>query len=94
MKKIALIVVAVGLAGCTDADQARLTNFGEPGRVTCHSGDKIVFDDFSTGRISKHGDSDGFYFVSQTTNRLTEVTGTCTVDYGVRPGAGFSPVRQ
>jgi hypothetical protein len=94
MRKIAVLFALVALAGCTDADQARLVNFGSPGRVTCHSGDKVVFDDFSTGRISKHGDSDGFYFVSLTTGRLTEVAGTCTVDYGVGPTAAFKAVRQ
>ncbi len=93
MKRIMIAASLIALAGCTDAEWAKSTSFGQVGRVTCHSGIAVVFDDFSTGKIEKHGNSDGFYFVSRTTGRLTEVTGTCTIDYGAQPGPDFHPVR-
>jgi hypothetical protein len=86
-------LAAVALAGCTDAAVARLTNYGESGRVTCYAGAYVVFDDFSTGRIEKHGSSDGFFFVSNSTQRLTETTGDCVVDYGAPYPADFQPIR-
>lgn len=93
MKRILIVASLLALAGCTDAKNARTFNFGQTGRVTCWGAEKVMFDDFSTGRIEKHDNSDGFYFVSLTTNRLTEITGDCTVDYGVRPAPGFKPIR-
>lgn len=93
MKRILIAASLIALAGCTDANYAKLTSYGQTSRITCHSGDKIVFDDFSTGKVSKHDNSDGFYFVSRITGRLTEVTGTCTVDYGAQPGPNFHAVR-
>ena len=81
------------MADCTDADNARTFNYGKSGRVTCHTGGVVVFDDFSTGRIEKHESSDGFYFISVTSGRLSEVTGDCIIDYGVVPTSAFKAVR-
>ncbi|AXQ69647.1 hypothetical protein HOU03_gp065 [Caulobacter phage CcrSC] len=96
--RIALIAGAValataGLVACTDAESERTFNYGKPGRVTCHSAAGPYFDDFSTGKVEKHGESDGFYFVSQTTGRLTEVTGDCVVDYGANKPQGWKAIR-
>ncbi len=86
-------LIAILLSACTEAESARTFNYGKPGRVTCHAAGGAYFDDFSTGRIEKHGESDGFYFVSASTGRLTEVTGDCVVDYGVTAGPGFKTIR-
>ncbi len=87
------MIAAASVAACTEAGNARTFNYGQTGRVTCHTGGVVVFDDFSTGRIEKHESSDGFYFVSTTSGRLSEVTGDCIIDYGVSPGPGFKPIR-
>ena len=75
--------IALTVAGCTDASNAKLFNYGQEGRVTCYSGGLIYFDDKSTGRIEKEeSGADGYYFVAKSTGRLTEVNGDCVVDYG------------
>ena len=89
-------IIILFLSACTDAQSAKAFNYGQTGRVTCYSGGQVYLDDFSTGRIEKNDSSgaDGFYFVSQSTNRLTEASGDCVVDYGVRPTANFAPTRR
>jgi hypothetical protein len=94
MKRLLICAaLAAALSGCTAADNAYTFNYGNPGRVTCYAVAGPWFDDYSTGKVSKHDTSDGFYFVSQTTNRLTEVTGNCVIDYGAEMPAGFKAVR-
>lgn len=82
----------LAIVGCTDAQQAKIAALGDAARVTCYSGGEIVFDDYSTGKIENEEGSDGFYFVSRTTNRMIAVTGDCTIDYGAKPDKGFQPV--
>lgn len=85
-------LAALSISGCTDASQAKMFNYGQEGRVTCYSGGNIYFDDVSTGRIQKEeSGGDGYYFVAKSTNRLTEVTGDCVVDYGFI--GNIAPVR-
>ena len=90
----AIAAVTIGLGACTDAVRGKLTSYGSAGRVTCHTAVGVYFDDFSTGKVARSADgADGFFFVSQTTRRLTEVTGDCVVDYGATPSATFKAVR-
>lgn len=96
MQKVTVVtaLILTALAGCTDAQRARMTNFSQQGRVTCYAGNEMIFDDISTGVIEKHGNSDGFYFVSVTTKRQTEVTGMCVIDYGFAPSPQWHAVRH
>lgn len=90
---LALAIVII-VTGCTDAQRARTFNFTQAARVSCYSGNEMIFDDVSTGVIEKHDNSDGFYFVSVTTKRQTEVTGTCVVDYGFTPPTTWRATRH
>lgn len=94
MKKIfvtAALLLAV--AACTDAKWARMTALGDAARVTCHSGGKVVFDDFSTGKVMNDAEGDGYQFVTQSQGDLVEVTGECVVAYGAKKSADFRAVR-
>lgn len=96
MKKIALslaLLVTAAVAGCSDARWGKVTAWGDEARVTCFSGGRIVFDDFSTGKVNDSEGSDGYYFVAKSTGRLTEVSGDCMLDYGAKPTSDFKPVR-
>lgn len=94
MKKLIIIAAcALALSACTQAQSEYTFNYGKPGRVTCYHATGAYFDDFSTGKIAKHNESDGFYFVSESTGRLVEVTGDCVIDYGVSPTKAFKPIR-
>jgi hypothetical protein len=81
-----LIAASASLAtamtgGCTDAQRAHLTKYGQGARITCQSADVVYFDDESTGAVSQHEGGD-VSFVSKTTGRLTQASGSCIVDYG------------
>lgn len=99
MKKIniigaALLVAAtLGVAACTDAERAKLGGFGDPARVTCYSGGTVFFDDYSTGKVNNSENSDGYYFMSEASGRLVEISGDCVLDYNAKKPAGFKTIR-
>lgn len=81
MKKyLLLLVVAVTLTGCKDADWAQLKSVGSPHRVTLFSGGQKVGQWTSTGNVSNEDHSDGFYFEDADTHKLIEITGTVTIE--------------
>ncbi|UTU07747.1 hypothetical protein CcrC1_gp063c [Caulobacter phage C1] len=83
------------LSACTQAEaDYSFSNYGKPARITCFSGGYITVDDFSTGKVSKHGESDGFYYTSQTSGRTQELTGDCSVDYGAPKPEGWTPTHR
>jgi hypothetical protein len=90
---IVAAAVALGLAGCSQADFARNTNYGSSGRVTCYSGGRVISDDYSTGRIESEAHSDGWYYVSAADSELKHVSGQCVLQQraGLAP-SGFLPV--
>ncbi|AXQ69091.1 hypothetical protein HOU02_gp067 [Caulobacter phage CcrBL9] len=93
--RIALMALATaGLAACTQAEADYQFNYGKPARITCFSGGFITVDDFSTGKVAKHGDSDGFYYTSQTSGRIQEITGDCSVDYAAPKPEGWTPTHR
>lgn len=80
---LALIALTtIGIAGCTNTQYAHFQALGSDGRITCYSGGRLIFDDFSSGKIMNAHGSDGYEFLSRTTGRLMQVSGTCVVDYG------------
>jgi len=42
--------------------------------------------------VSNEDGSDGYYFRSQTTGRLVEISGQCKIDYDAEKPANFTPV--
>jgi hypothetical protein len=86
------VAAVLSAVACTDGQYARLTSLGQSGRVTCYSGGRVFFDDYSTGKIADAEHSDGYYFVSTTTRRLVHVSGQCLVDYGVDKPADFKAI--
>lgn len=85
-------VAALTLTACTDAQTAKFGGLGNPARITCYSGGKVVFDDFSTGKVSPEDGGAGYYFRSATTHKLVEMTGDCRVIYDEQKPANFTPV--
>ena len=94
MRKSFLLVAAaaLSLAACTDAQTGKFAALGDPARITCYSGGKVVFDDFSTGKVSPEDGGAGYYFRSATTGKLVEMTGDCRVIYDEQKPADFKPV--
>lgn len=82
MKKlITVAAVIVGLSGCTDAGFAKITSMGDSARVKCWSGDTVIFDGESTGKVISEQNSDGYFFKDKADNRLKEVSGNCVIEY-------------
>jgi hypothetical protein len=81
MKKLALVVLALTVSACTDGQLGKVRALGTPGHVACYSGERVIFDGNSTGKISNSRESDGYYFLDAATNKLVEVSGNCVITY-------------
>ncbi len=82
MKKlICVVVLGLFLAGCTDAKREKLFSLGDSAHVVCYSGGMIIYDGYSTGKISSSEMSDGYFFRDKVTNKLKEVSGDCVITY-------------
>lgn len=71
------------LSGCSDAERSKMTNrlAGEEASVKCYSGDLLIYDGVSTGKISTEQSSDGYYFREKSSGDLVEVSGNCVIRY-------------
>ena len=84
MKKLIYVALAVSLlfmSGCTDGKMAKFKALGGSARVTCYSGDRLIYDGYSTGKVSSPENSDGYYFVDKSDKKLKEVSGNCVITY-------------
>ena len=78
MRKILLLstaLLAFGLSSCTDADQAKLTGYGNTYSIEVVSGGQVVRTYQSTGKVSGEAQSDGYFFNDRATGKLVEVSG-------------------
>ena len=78
---LALIVTQVGILGCTDGSRAKFSAYGGAAKIKCYSGDTLIFEGESTGKINSEANSDGYYFVDKSDNKLKEVSGNCIIEY-------------
>jgi hypothetical protein len=69
------------LTACTDAKFGKIKALGASAHVKCYSGDTVIYDGYSTGKISNSQQSDGFYFIDKATNGMVEVSGNCVISY-------------
>lgn len=74
-----LPLVMFGL-GCKDGSRAQFFAFGSKHRVTLYSGGQKVGMWISTGNVSKHEHSDGYYFEDEATHKLIEVSGSVVIE--------------
>lgn len=86
MKKVkvaALIAGAiVSLSGCTDAGLGKITSLGDSALIKCYSGELLIYEGHSTGKVRNEQSSDGYYFVDRKDGKLKEVSGNCVITYG------------
>ena len=67
------------LAGCTDAQRANLSSFGSRHKITLYSGDKIIGQWTSTGKII-HGEGGRASFKDEASEKLVEIYGTWIIE--------------
>lgn len=75
----AVIVAALAMGGCTDAERASMGSYGSQAQVTCYSGGKPVFEDVSTGKVMSGQGEEGIVFKSKTTGNYVRAFADCIV---------------
>lgn len=78
---ILIIWLLVTIVSCTDAQRSKITSLGNKAHVKCWSGGVVIFDGFSTGKVSSEESSDGYYFKDATDGMLKEASGDCIITY-------------
>ncbi len=81
MKYLIVFTAFLTLSGCTDAHMSKMTNLGNSANIKCYSGEKLIFEGNSTGKVVSEANSDGYAFRDMTDNRLKEVSGNCIISY-------------
>lgn len=80
MKKI-LIGTLLLLGACTDARMSKWKALGNGATIKCYSGEKLIYEGESTGKVRSEENSDGYYFKDKNDNQLKEVSGNCVIVY-------------
>jgi len=80
MKKVLILIIAVSILGCTDAQQSKIGGLGDKFSVDLVNCDGSVTHKWiSSGKVMSEQNSDGYYFNEDKTNRLIEVTGNLII---------------
>lgn len=82
MRRIVLLIALLTTLGCTEAQRGKFYALGDSAHVKCYSGGELIYDGYSTGKVSSEDNSDGYYFVDKKDERTKEVSGNCIIDYG------------
>ena len=75
-----IFITSILFTGCTDAEYALQTSYGNKFKITLYSGGQIVREWTSTGKVFSEEASDGYFFVDEDTNQLVRVTGDLVVE--------------
>lgn len=70
---------------CTDAQKASSEHLGESALVRCFSGEKILYQGYSMGKIRSFDKTTRYRFTDAASQKLVEVNGNCLVVYGMQP---------
>ena len=76
---IALLVLVITFASCTDASRAKLGGYGDTYTIKVIAYDTVITYK-SSGKVLSEGNSDGYYFNDATTGKLIEVSGTVIIE--------------
>ena len=83
MNRVPLILITLSAVlaatGCTDTDRASLAALGNAHHIVCYSGERVIYEGNSTGRVQSPKESDGWQFEDAKTHLLTEVSGNCVI---------------
>lgn len=75
-----LFLLAILMAGCTDAESSSITSYGSRFKVTVYSGGQPVKTYFSTGKVMWHEGGGGCEFRDSTTQKHVRISGTVTAE--------------
>jgi hypothetical protein len=76
-----LFAFGIGIVACTDTQlqQAAFSALGTPGYITCYSGNTVILDTESTGKIFTVEHSDGWEFKDSKDGKFVRVSGACVI---------------
>jgi hypothetical protein len=77
--KAILLLAALVLSGCTDAERGSLGAYGETAEISCFSGGKEVFKDSSTGKVSVLEGGGGWHYKSKLSGQYVRTYADCFV---------------
>ena len=78
MKKMIVVAMVLVLAGCTDAERSKFGAYGSEAVITCYSGNAVIFDDESTGKVLE-ADGNGIAFRSKSSGKYVRAYADCIV---------------
>lgn len=59
----------------------KLKAYGGSANIKCYSGEKLIYEGESTGKVQSEANSDGYNFVDKKNGKLKEVSGNCVIEY-------------
>lgn len=77
--KIYLLLFLV-ITGC-DATIGKITSLGKSAEIICYSGNTIIYNGKSSGKVLSEANSDGYYFKDSESGQMMEVCGNCVIKY-------------
>lgn len=77
--KQTLILALLALLGC-DARVSQINSIGLRNYIKCYSGNLLIYEGMSTGKIISDMDSNGRFFKEEGTDKLIEVSGNCVIE--------------
>lgn len=76
---LCLAVIIGSCFACTDTQYAAFNALGSQHHIQCWSGDSVIYEGNSTGRVLSPDGSDGWRFEDAETRKLVEVSGNCVI---------------
>ncbi len=74
---IAVAVIAWWLIPDAKFEKKFAEEFGSPQYIRCYSGNGLILEDVSSGKVYSEGVSDGYYWKSRLDGKLYEVSADC-----------------
>lgn len=81
MKMFLFFIAVIMTTACTDAQQGKISALGGSASVLCYSGERLIYQGESTGKVANSQSSDGYYFIDKADSKLKEVSGNCIITY-------------
>jgi len=76
---VVLTIVQVALMVRKSAERAGIQGRGKGHQVVCYSGNTLIYEGTSTGRVHTMNYSKGFHFTDKATNTMMTVSGNCVI---------------
>ena len=70
--------MVLALAGCTDAQMSSFGALGSEARITCYSGNAVIFDSESTGKVME-AEGNGLAFRDKASGKYVRAYADCIV---------------